>query len=103
MPHHKKHLFICLNKRHSDNPKGSCGAKGSEEIRRILKEEINKRGLKKEIMVTGCTCLGACNNGPVLVAYPEGVWYGGINRDNIMEILERHLLKGEIVDELLIN
>ncbi len=100
MPSYKYHLFVCTNKRPPDDPRGCCAAKGSEEIRDYLKEETHKRGLKGTVRVNAAGCLDACAQGPSVVVYPQGVWYTLKTKDDALEVIEQHLLQGEVVEHL---
>lgn len=95
-----RHVFVCENRRDPDDPRGSCGAKGSCAIREALKEELARRGLKKRIRANSAGCLDSCADGPTVVVYPEGVWYGGVRVEDVPEIVERHLVNGEPVERL---
>lgn len=99
----KKHIFVCTNVRHKDHPKGSCGGKGSESVVDKLRKKIAEIGLSRAVRVNSAGCLGACEHGIAIVIYPEGVWYGGVSEENIEQIVSEHLLKGEIVESLLIK
>ncbi len=94
------HVFVCENMRAEDDPRGSCGRKGSPEIRDALKKELKRRGLEKEIRANAAGCLDACAFGPSIVVYPEGVWYGHVTVADVPEIVERHLVGGEPVERL---
>jgi (2Fe-2S) ferredoxin len=96
------HVFVCENERPPDDPRGSCGCKGSKAIRQAFKEELKKRGLKGRVRANAAGCLDACPHGPSIVVYPEGVWYGGVRPEDVPEIVERHLIGGEPVARLLI-
>lgn len=63
-------------------------------------EEIEERDLSGEIMVTNSGCFGICQSGPVMVVYPEGIWYSEVGADDIAEIVESHLEKGCKVSRL---
>ncbi len=65
-----------------------------------MKEALHKRGLKGTVRANAAGCLDACANGPSVVVYPEGVWYTLKTRDDAMEVIERHLLQGEVVERL---
>jgi (2Fe-2S) ferredoxin len=95
-------VFVCENQRPPDDPRGSCGSKGSPAIRKALKDELKRRGLKGTVRANAAGCLDACPFGPTVVVYPEGVWYGGVKPEDVPEIVERHLLGGEPVARLLI-
>jgi len=96
----RRHVFVCENVRAEDDPRGSCGRKGSAEIRKALKEELKRRGLEKQIRANASGCLDACAFGPSIVVYPEGVWYGHVSVADVPEIVERHLVGGEPVERL---
>ena len=99
-PPYTRHVFICTNRRADDNPKGSCAAKGSEEVRQRFKEEIDARGLRSEVRANASGCLDACERGVSVVVYPEGVWYGGVTVDDVKQIVEEHLVAGRPVERL---
>jgi (2Fe-2S) ferredoxin len=94
------HVFVCENVRPADDPRGSCGHKGSHAIREALKAEIARRGLKGLVRANASGCLDACAYGPTVVVYPEGIWYGGVTPADVPEIVERHLVGGEPVERL---
>jgi (2Fe-2S) ferredoxin len=94
------HVFVCENRRPADDPRGSCGCKGSAAIREALKAEISRRGLKKVVRANAAGCLDACADGPSIVVYPEGVWYGHVSPEDVPEIVERHLVNGVPVERL---
>jgi (2Fe-2S) ferredoxin len=96
----RHHVFVCENRRPEDDPRGSCGAKGSEAIRAALKEELARRGLKKLVRANSAGCLDACALGPTIVVYPEGVWYGHVRVEDVPEIVESHLVNGVPVERL---
>jgi (2Fe-2S) ferredoxin len=98
----RHHVFVCENRRPEDDPRGSCGAKGSEAIRKALKEELKRRGLKGTVRANAAGCLDACAFGPSVVVYPEGVWYSRVRVEDVPEIVERHLIGGEPVARLML-
>jgi (2Fe-2S) ferredoxin len=99
-PPYARHIFICTNRRPDDNPKGSCAAKGSEEVRLRLKQELDARGLKHEVRANAAGCLDACERGICVVVYPEGVWYGGVTLDDVRQIVDEHIVGGRPVERL---
>jgi (2Fe-2S) ferredoxin len=100
MPPYRLHIFVCTNRRPDDNPKGSCGQKGSEAIHQRFKEELAKRGLKGEIRANTSGCMDACAFGVTVVVYPEGVWYGRVKLEDVDEIIESHIIGGKPVERL---
>jgi (2Fe-2S) ferredoxin len=99
-PHYEKHIFICTNKRDSDNPKGCCHSKGSEKIRETFKKELAERGLKGRMRANAAGCLDQCSRGPTVVVYPEQVWYTVPTKQDAIEIIEQHLVGGVPVERL---
>ncbi len=97
-----RHLFVCVNDRGCDHPKGSCAQKGSAEIAEALKRRAYERGLKRIVRVNKVQCLDQCARGVTCVVYPEAVWYGGVKLEDVDEIVERHLIGGEPVRRLVI-
>lgn len=102
MPSFQRHVFVCINERPADHPKGCCKARGGVEVRDALKAELTKRGLSKTIRANNAGCLDQCERGVTIVVYPEQVWYGGVTVDDVQEIVDTHLVGGEVVSRLLI-
>jgi (2Fe-2S) ferredoxin len=103
MPHFEKHIFICTNVRDPDNPKGSCGRKGSEKVREEFKKQLHERGLKGRMRANAAGCLDQCEHGCTVVVYPEQTWYGHVTPGDVTEIVEEHLLGGRPVERLRIK
>ncbi len=97
-----RHIFICTNRRNEEDPKGSCAQKGSEDIRDLFKKELHERGLKTKVRANKAGCLDVCEYGPNVVIYPEGVWYCHVKKEDIVEIIERHIIAGEVIERLLL-
>ncbi len=102
MSRFERHVFVCTNEREPNHPKGCCAAKGSEEVRDALKAELKKRGLSHTVRANNAGCLDACEYGVTMVIYPEGIWYGGIIKEDIEEIIDRTIVGGEVIQRLLI-
>jgi (2Fe-2S) ferredoxin len=77
-----------------------CHTRGAESIIGKLVEEIDDRDLSGEVLVSTAGCFGVCDKGPVMVVYPEGVWYGNLTADAIETIAEEHLENGTPVSAL---
>ncbi len=102
MSYYKHHVFFCINQRESGvQCCEQCNATG---VRAYAKEKIKMLGLsgKGGIRINAAGCLDRCELGPVMVVYPEAVWYSYIDKEDIDEIIDRHLLGGQIVERLLI-
>ncbi|MFQ5587862.1 MAG: ferredoxin [Nitrospiria bacterium] len=102
MGKYKHHIFICTNKRSEDDKRGSCAKRGSSKIRDFFKKTLSKRGYKGIIRANQAGCLDACAFGPAVVVYPEEVWYTLKTEADALEVIEKHIEKGEIVERLLI-
>ena len=102
MPSFQRHVFVCINERPADHPRGSCKARGGVEVRDALKAELSRRGLSKMIRANNAGCLDQCEHGVTVVVYPEQVWYGHVTVDDVSEIVEQHLINGDVVTRLLL-
>ncbi|MBQ26624.1 MAG: ferredoxin [Nitrospiraceae bacterium] len=96
------HIFICTNQRLKGDPRGCCANNDSEHFRSFFKQEVARLGLKGKVRANKAGCLDHCMYGPAVVVYPEGVWYWIGSEKDVTEIMERHIVKGEIVERLLI-
>ncbi|MCC7231813.1 MAG: (2Fe-2S) ferredoxin domain-containing protein [Bacteroidia bacterium] len=96
----EKHVFICTNQR-PEGGKKSCGEVCGMELVRAFKKELNDRGLKNKIRAQRAGCLDACDYGPSIVVYPEGIYYGGVKLQDVREIVEEHLIGNRPVQRLI--
>ena len=103
MSRFQKHFFICNNKRTKDDPRGSCSARGSDELLDYAKERIYELGLKGKVRVNKAGCLDACAHGPTMVIYPDDIWYSPKTKEDIEEIITNHVLSNGITDRLVIK
>ena len=94
----KKHVFICTNDK--DAPKKSCGSVHGMQLVDAFKEELKEKGLLQEIRAQRAGCLDCCAQGPTMVVYPEGVFYGNVQLGDVKEIVEKHLVADEVVERL---
>ena len=78
-----------------------CTSSGSANIIKTLEEEIEKNGLKDKVNVIKTGCFGLCALGPIMIVYPEGVFYSKTESEHIPEIVEQHLKNGEPVKKYL--
>lgn len=100
MPKPEKHVFVCNQGRPPGHPRGSCQAKGSNEILQAFWAQAQARNLWDKFAVTYSGCLGPCDLGPNVLVYPEGILYNGVTKEDVEEIIEKHLLGGEVVARL---
>ncbi|MFH1242384.1 MAG: NADH-quinone oxidoreductase subunit NuoF [Pseudomonadota bacterium] len=90
---YRVHLLICAGT--------SCVASGSLDLKDALADEIKKRGLDSEIYVATTGCNGFCAAGPLMIAYPDGVFYQKLKVEDVPYFVEEYLLKGRVVEEYL--
>lgn len=101
-PFYRAHVFCCTNERPAGHPKGCCKEKGAEKLRNYMKARVKELGIDG-VRVNVAGCLDRCQHGPVMVIYPEGVWYTYKNEADVEEIIEKQLKKGERVDRLFLR
>ena len=100
MPPFERHLFICNNERKEGDPRGSCVARGANEMLDIAKDWVHQNGLKGKVRVNKAGCLDACKHGPAMVVYPDDVWYSPQNKEEVETILQEHIKDGKAVEHL---
>ena len=99
----KHHVFVCNGK--------SCSAVGGQEVKAEFARILEAKGLRQgkeskgrnpigEIVLTDCSSVGFCSIGTAVLVYPEGVWYAQVTVDDVSEIIEDHLEKGNVVKRL---
>ncbi len=99
---YQKHLFFCVNQRAEGRK--CCGGASAQEMRDYVKGKLKAQQLagKGKIRANTAGCLGRCAQGPVLVVYPEGVWYTYRNTADLDEIIEQHIIGGKVVERLVL-
>lgn len=97
----RHHVFVCTQ----EKPEGATSCPGNEswQVLRALEKEIGAQGLDNEVQLTTCGCLGLCDDGPIVIVYPEGVWYHKVKEEDVAEIVESHLRGGKVVARLAWN
>ena len=102
MPHRKRYLFVCINRRPDGHPKGSCAEKGSEALVPKLKEALARRGVATEVRACSCSCLDLCETGISIVQEPDHVAYGRVKLEDVDEIADA-AAKGGVVERLVVH
>ena len=102
MSYYDKHIFFCINDRGVDSDRSSCNRCGASEIRDYAKKRVKELGLSGagKMRVNQAGCLDRCEEGPICVVYPEGIWYTYVDETDVDEIIESHLINGKPVDRL---
>jgi len=102
MPKFTCHLFVCGNQREPGHSRGCCDPTGQGELRERFKQELKKHNLGPLARVNAAGCLDQCELGPVVVIYPQGIWYGGVTVADVPRIVEETMVHGRILTDLLI-
>jgi (2Fe-2S) ferredoxin len=96
----ERHFFVCANQR-PQGGKPSCGAHGAAAILTALQDGLGAHPeLWGRVAITATGCLGPCFEGPMMVVYPEAVWYAGVRVEDVAEIVETHMVAGRPVERL---
>ena len=100
MSYYKHHVFFCTNER--DDGRASCGERCAGDLRDYAKKKCKALGLSGQgkVRVNNSGCLDRCEEGPVMVVYPEEVWYHYQNEADVDEIISEHLQGGRVVERL---
>lgn len=94
------HVFFCCNQRAPGET--CCNNHDSTGMRAYAKDRVKALGLvgPGKVRVNQAGCLDRCEEGPVIVIYPEEVWYTYVDREDVDEIIDEHLQHGRIVERL---
>ena len=90
----EKHVAVCTNQ--------TCAADGAPAVLERLRQEV--RDGDTDARVTRSSCLGRCGEGPAVAVYPDGVWYGGVTKEDagrLVNALERDRIVSDLVDQTL--
>lgn len=91
----KKHILVCENV--------DCAGRGSGILIRDLRAQIKEAGRQADFKVTRTSCMGRCGEGPVVVVYPDGIWYQKVQPSDVPELVKGHLFADRIVAKLVDN
>ncbi|MEX1189916.1 MAG: (2Fe-2S) ferredoxin domain-containing protein [Bacteroidia bacterium] len=97
---YEKHLFICTNQRPENAPRPSCGEQHGLALVAAFKKAIKDKHLDMPIRAQRAGCLDLCEQGPTVVVYPEGVFYGNVQLEDVQEIVDQHIALGNPVERL---
>lgn len=100
--YYDRHIFVCTNRRAEGHPRGCCAEGKSEPLRAYLKARVGEADLGR-VRVNASGCLDRCELGPVLIVYPEGVWYAYRTAEDLDEIIQTHLVEGRRVMRLMLR
>ncbi len=100
MSFYQHHVFFCTNQR--EKGETCCNNRGAQEVRTYAKDRIKALGLNGagKVRINSAGCLDRCDDGPVLVIYPDQTWYTYVDKEDIDEIIDEHIMHGRIVERL---
>lgn len=90
---YRSHILVCAG--------AGCVSSGCKAVQQALEQALEENNLTEEVRVVETGCIGSCDLGPVMVIYPEGVFYQKVKPEDVPEIVSEHLLKGRPVRRLL--
>jgi len=90
---HSSHILICRGT--------ACVSSESREVQAELEKQLKERGLEEQVRVVHTGCFGFCARGPVMVILPQGTLYCEVRVEDVGELIERHIVSGEVVERLL--
>jgi len=91
MGQYKHHVFVCTSGKH-------CARQGACDVYEAMKRAVKDAGLRREVRVNHAGCMNQCGHGPMVVVYPQDVWYAGVTPDAGRRIVAEHLAAGRPVE-----
>lgn len=89
---YQRHAILCAGKK--------CDPEEKRELMQYLKKRLLEEGLDTEVRANRGGCLGVCEQGAIMVVYPEGVWYCRLDKDGIERVIDEHFKQGRVVEDL---
>ena len=94
MGQYNSHVFVCTSGE-------DCPTRGDVEAHvKFLRAEALRAGLKTDVRINKAGCFSQCGHGPMMVIYPDNVWYAGVKESDLPEIFESHIKNGKPVQRL---
>ena len=100
MPLFEHHVFVCHNSRPEGAPRPSCTSNGTSDLHTRLQQLAKAAGLDSTVRINKSGCLDQCEHGPMVVVYPEAIWYGNVRPEDAEIIVAEHLVNGRPVERL---
>lgn len=87
------HVLVCSGT--------ACTSSASQEVREELLQQLQKHNLEKQVKVIKTGCFGFCQRGPIVLVQPDNVFYCQVERNDVIKLVEKHLMRGQVVEDLL--
>ena len=104
MSYYRYHVFFCTNQRTDGT--ACCQNFDAQAMRDYAKQRTKALGIaggEGGVRINTAGCLNRCEQGPVIVVYPDDVWYTYVDQEDIDEIIDEHIRAGRVVERLLIK
>ena len=95
------HMLLCASFRVKGEPQGVCHKKGSIDLTQYLEGEILDRGL--DVLISNTGCMKQCDNGPVVVVYPEATWYGAVESEAAIDAILDAMEEGDVAQDYVLS
>lgn len=92
MGQYKHHVFVCTSGK-------TCPGQGADDVHSELKRRVKAAGLKGIVRINHAGCMNQCGHGPMVVVYPDDVWYAAVDRRGAIRIVDEHLIGGTVVED----
>lgn len=92
------HIFVCNKCKPPKHQRD--GKHDSGKLRAALKKEIKRLGIKAQVRANDSGCLDQCDDGQVVVIYPQAIWYGGVTVEDAERIIQETILEGKVLEDL---
>jgi (2Fe-2S) ferredoxin len=93
MGQYQRHVFVCTSGK-------TCPTQDSKDVFTALRAAVVDAGIKDRVRINHAGCLGQCGHGPMVVVYPDDVWYAGVRPENAALLVNEHLREGRPVEAL---
>jgi len=90
---YERHVLICAGT--------GCISSGADKVEEALIESLKEHNLEDKVRIIMSGCHGFCEKGPLFIVFPEDVFYCGVQAEDVPEIVEEYLVKGNLVERLL--
>ena len=87
------HVFVCTSGK-------TCAKDGADDVHAAMKRAVKEAGLKGHVRINHAGCMNQCGHGPMVVVYPQDVWYAAVTEDGARRIVSEHLVEGRPVEKL---